>query len=90
MGSPVYLLAALGAAWDAVVAIVEAALLACCAACGAACCSSACGRAGSVCPPYEASKNEGWVSSPGNAKRGDGMRKEFTERLLTRRGAAVV
>src|SRR6267143_36569 len=73
MGSPVYLAVAeeVGACEFATVA---AALPDCCCAA-----SRGVGRAGSVLPPNDARTTEGWVSSPGNAKRGAEILRSFAE-----------
>src|SRR6266404_2148718 len=73
IGSPVYL--ALVEETDACeFATVDAAFPDCCCA---ACCGV--GRAGSVLPPNDARTTEGWVSSPGNAKRGAEILRSFAE-----------
>ena len=73
MGSPVYV-AVVAEADACEFATVAAALPDCCCA---ACCGV--GRAGSVLPPNDARTTEGWVSSPGNAKRGAEILRSFPE-----------
>src|SRR4029077_18081368 len=97
IGSPVYFPGAAGAfdpgdvcvcaCADEAASLLAAAFDAC-AAWRAASCAVA-GRAGSFVAPNEARTTEGWVSSPGKAKRGAGIRKEFEGRALERGIAAL-
>src|SRR6266436_8838121 len=77
MGSPVYLPVAVACEF----ATVAAAFPDCCCA---ACCGV--GRAGSLLPPNDARTTEGWVSSPGNAKRGAEILRSFAESAGAARG----
>src|SRR5271169_1460313 len=95
IGSPVYLPTATGGAeaWDCWDCAEEAAsLLAAAFDAWAACCAASCsvaGRAGSFFPLNVARVNEGWVSSPGKAKRGAGIFNEFDGFAVERGGAAL-